>query len=411
MEDIKFTNPLPSLLSGNLYPNSLEANKRVQVKKISLFFCDSILISLNQFFSPCFVFVYLCFQITEDRLQNEKTKVLSSPILSSSQLQPPIAEVRKGPGSTPILPVKRSFKDVTGETSKRLREEGVHPITIPSDPPVFQSCSEESSEHESEEYSSKTASEGSDSDPFDRVDRRLGVNEEETISSASSSGDASLGSIREAINSLEPLMAKDLSEVSSDPGIHQLLDLLSTSNHPKLTVEVKEAIEEFKRKTLLSFQEFQSTVESVNKLEDFERHLAKIQKEALEGKGRRKDVKDLKKKVSLAIKAENKRKKELETEISTLRIQLSTKERDLNQLVLNLKNQEETLSTYSTSITSLDDQAQALLEEADDLLAARSEIKHEGEAAEVMQSTLKSTWSFDLANQFNKIKNNIINIL
>jgi chromosome segregation ATPase len=174
---------------------------------------------------------------------------------------------------------------------------------------------------------------------------------------------------------------------------------------------VKEAIEEFKRKTLLSFQEFQSTVESVNKLEDFERHLAKIQKEALEGKGRRKDVKDLKKKVSLAIKAENKRKKELETEISTLRIQLSTKERDLNQLVLNLKNQEETLSTYSTSITSLDDQAQALLEEADDLLAARSEIKHEGEAAEVMQSTLKSTWSFDLANQFNKIKNNIINIL
>ncbi|MCI08730.1 putative disease resistance protein (TIR-NBS-LRR class), partial [Trifolium medium] len=215
--------------------------------------------------------------------------------------------------------------------------------------------------------------------------------------------------------SLEPLMAKELSEVSSDPDthsrIHQLLDLLSTSNHPKLTVEVKEAIEEFKRKTLLSFQEFQSTVESVNKLEDFERHLAKIQKEALEGKGQRKDLKDLIKQVSLAIKAENKRKKELETEISTLRLQLSTKERDLNQLVLNLKNQEETLSTYSTSFTSLNDQAQALLEEADDLLAARSGIKHEGEAAEVMQSTLKSTWSIDLANQFNKIKNNIINIL
>ncbi|MCH94850.1 TMV resistance protein N-like, partial [Trifolium medium] len=263
MEDIQFTNPLPSLLSGNLYPNSMETHKRVQ--------------------------------ITEDRLQKETTKVLSSPILSSSQLQPPIAEVRKGPGSKPILPVKRSLEDVTGETSKRLRDEEVHPITIPSDPPVFQSYFEESSEHESGEYSSKTASEGSDSDPFDRVDRRLSINEEETISSASSSGDASLGSIREAINSLEPLMAKELSEVSSDPdthsGIHQLLDLLSTSNHPKLTVEVKEAIEEFKRKTLLSFQEFQSTVESVNKLKDFERHLAKIQEEALEGKGRRKDLK------------------------------------------------------------------------------------------------------------------------
>jgi hypothetical protein len=168
MEDIKFTNPLPSLLSGNLYPNSLEANKRVQVKKISLFFCDSILISLNQFFSPCFVFVYLCFQITEDRLQNEKTKVLSSPILSSSQLQPPIAEVRKGPGSTPILPVKRSFKDVTGETSKRLPEEE----TIPNDHLVIQNCSEgddieqkavSSSELESEESTVNTESEGSDS--------------------------------------------------------------------------------------------------------------------------------------------------------------------------------------------------------------------------------------------------------
>jgi hypothetical protein len=414
MEDIKFTNSLPSLLSGNLYPNSLEANKRVQVKKISLFFCDSILISLNQFFSPCFVFVYLCFQITEDRLQNEKTKVLSSPILSSSQLQPPIAEVRKGPGSTPILPVKRSFKDVTGETSKRLREEGVHPITIPSDPPVFQSCSEESSEHESEEYSSKTASEGSDSDPFDRVDRRLGVNEEETISSASSSGDASLGSIREAINSLELLMVKDLSEVSSDPNtqseLHQLLDLLCKISHPKVTVEVKEAIVDFKRKALLSFQEFQSTVESVNKLKDFERHLARIKKETKAGKGRRKDLKNSKTRVSSAIKTEISRKKDLEAEIATLRIQLSTKEKDREQLVLNLKNQEESLSTYSTSYASLNEQAQALLKQADDLFSASNGIKHEGKAAEAKQSTLKSTWSIDLTNQFNKIKNYIIHL-
>ncbi|MCI00378.1 TMV resistance protein N-like, partial [Trifolium medium] len=265
---------------------------------------------------------------------------------------------------------------------------------------------------ESEESSYKTESEGSDSDdPFDCVDRRLGISAEETISSASSSGDASLGSIREAINSLELLMVKDLSEVYSDPDIHQLLDLLSTSNHPKVTIEVKEAIVQFKREAFLSFQEFQSTVESVNKLKEFESHLTRIQQETVAGKDRWKDLKKSIKKVSSAIKAENSRKKESEAEIATLRIQLAKKEMDLEQLVLNLKNHEETLSTYLTSYASLNGQAQTLLAEADDLLAASSGVKNEGKAAEEKQRTLKSTWSIHLTNQFNQIKNNIIHLL
>jgi hypothetical protein len=362
------------------------------------------------------------FQITAERPQKEQTtKVLSSPILTSSQLQPPIAKAKKGPGPKPILPAKRSLEDVIGETSERFLEEEVYPTTIPNDSPFIQSCGEggddiepeavSAFERESEESCSKTESEGSDSDdPFECVDRRLGISAKVNISS----GDASLGSIREAINSLELLMVKDLSEVSSDPNtqseLHQLLDLLCKISHPKVTVEVKEAIVDFKRKALLSFQEFQSTVESVNKLKDFERHLARIKKETKAGKGRRKDLKNSKTRVSSAIKTEISRKKDLEAEIATLRIQLSTKEKDREQLVLNLKNQEESLSTYSTSYASLNEQDQALLKQADDLFSASNEIKHKGKAAEAKQSTLKSTWSIDLTNQFNKIKNYIIHL-
>jgi chromosome segregation ATPase len=325
--------------------------------------------------------------------------------------------VKKGSGPKPILPLTRSLEDVTAETSKRLQEEEFHPTTIPNDPPVIQSCCEESSEHdEYEEYSPKTESEGSDSDdPFDRVDRILGISAKETISSASSSGDASLGSIIEAINSLEPLMVKDLSEVSSDPDahseIHQLLDLLSASYHPKVSVEVEEAIEEFKKKTLLSLQEFQSTVEPVNKLKDFQMHRARIQQETVEGKDRRKYLKNSIKDVSSAIKTENSRKKDLETEISTLRMQLSTKEGDLKQLVVNLKNQEESLSTYSTSYASVNEKARALSIEAEGLRVASGMVELDGEAAELKQNTLKSTWSIDLTNQLYEIKNSIIDLL
>ncbi|XP_058766664.1 TMV resistance protein N-like [Vicia villosa] len=386
MANIRFNNPPQSLLSVNSNTNSMEAHQRGQ--------------------------------IAAGRHQKDQTENLSSLILSSTQLEPAITDAKNGPGPKPTLPAKRSLEGVTREASGRLPEEDTHPTTISYIPPIIQNCrvgddiepeAVSSCELESEESSS---SEGSDSDdPFDRVDRRLGISAKETISSASRSRDASFGSIKEAIRSLDGLMVKDLSEVSSDPdaqsGLGQLLDVLSTSSHPKVTFEVKEAIVEFKRKAFLSFQEFQSAAESVNKLKNFERHLDRIQQETLAGKGQRKDLKSSIKKVSLGIKSENRRKKELETEIATLRIHLSTKERDHEQLVLNLKNQEETHSTYSTSYASINHQAIALLKKADDLLAANSGVKHEGKAAEVKQSMLKSTWSFDLANLFNKIKNNI----
>ncbi|GAU33356.1 hypothetical protein TSUD_364800 [Trifolium subterraneum] len=401
--DFQFTNPPQTMINTNLNSTSAkEAHHRVK--------------------------------ITAERPQKEQTKVLPSPILSLSHLQPPIAEAKKGPGSNTSNTSERSLEDFIGETSERsledfigetserFLEEEVNPTTIPNDPPVIQSYSEgddniehvalSSSELESEDSYSKTESEGSDSDdPFDCVHRRLGISAKETVSSASSSVDSSIGPIREAINSLEMLMVKDLSEVSSDPdtqsGLHQLLDLLCQSSHPKVTVEVKEAIHDFRRKAFLSFQEFQSTVESVNKLKDFEKHLERIQQETVAGKGRRKDLKNSIKNFCSAIKTENSRKNDLEAEIATLRIQLSSKERSLEQLVLNLKNQKESLSTYSTTYASLNEQAQALLKQADDLLAASSGVKHEGKAAEAKQITLKSTWSIDLTNQFNKIKNNI----
>ncbi|CAK8574970.1 unnamed protein product [Lathyrus sativus] len=323
--------------------------------------------------------------------------------ISIAVLPPPIAAAeKKDMASKPLVPAKRSLEDVVGETSERTQEEEVHPTTISNGHPVIQSC------REGDDIELEGVSSSDSDDPFDRVDRRLGISSEETMSSASSSGVASLGSIREAINSLELLMVKDLSEFSCDPDTQnellQLLDLLSTSSHPKVTLEVKEAIGEFKRKSFLSFQEFQSTVESVNKLKNFEKHLDRIQQETMEGKGQRKHLKSSIKKVSLGIKAENSRKKELDEETATLRIQLAKKERDLEQLVLNLKNQEESLSTFSTNYASLNEQARALLKEADDLLAASSWVKHEGEVAEVEQDRLKSIWSIGLTSQFNEIK-------
>ncbi|KAJ1381493.1 disease resistance protein [Sesbania bispinosa] len=190
----------------------------------------------------------------------------------------------------------------------------------------------------------------------------------QTIYCGTCSGDASLRSIREAINDLELLTVKDLSEVSSESAMQSRLDhllvLLSTSSHPEVTVEVKEAIVEFKTKA-------SATVESVNKLKNFEKHRATIQRKTVTrvtGKGRRIDLKNSKKKVSGAMKADYKRKKELEAEIETLKKQLAAKEMDLEQLVLNLKNREAKLSTCSMNCASLKEQARKLLKEADDLL-------------------------------------------
>lgn len=302
------------------------------------------------------------------------------------------------------------------ETSESLSNNEVYATLKENDPPVIHGCSvDEDADLDAvsceEESSSNT--EGSDSDdPFDLINRKLCVSWKKIISSGSSSGDANLRSISEAINALELLMVKDLSEVSSDPAahskLHQLLDLLGASSHPKVTVEMKEAIVEFKRKAFLLFQQFQSTVESVKTLKDFEKHLTRIKQETVEGKSRRKDLKNSIKRVSLGIKAENSSKKELESEIAVLRKQLATKERDLEQFVVNLKNQEETLSTYSTSYASLNEQAQSLLKQADDLLAVSSGIKDEGEAAEVEQSRLRWTWSIDLTGQLNQMKKNIL---
>lgn len=348
------------------------------------------------------------------RPQEDQTMVLS-PTLTSIQSPSPPSEVVKGPVPLPTFPVKRPLEDVGGEISENHSDAEVCVTAIQMDLPVIQRCSEGDDVvlESSWEDMSSSNTEGSDSDdPFDLVNRKLSDSGMETISSGAESGDSSMRSIREAINGLELLMVKDLSEVSSDPTklyeLHQLLDLLSTSSHPKVTVEVKEAIVEFKRNAFLSFQEFQSATESVNKLKDFERHLTIIQQETVTGKGRRKDLKNTIKKVSLAMKAGNSRKKELEAENASLRKQLDTNERDLEQLVLNLKNQEETLSTYSTSYASLNDEARALLIQTDDLLAASSGIKQDGEAAELKQSRLKLTWSIDLTSQLNKMKKTIL---
>ncbi|MCI00645.1 disease resistance protein (TIR-NBS-LRR class) [Trifolium medium] len=220
--------------------------------------------------------------------------VSSSPILTLTQ--PPPTDAEKGLSLQSIMPIKRPLEDVIGDTSKSVREDGeVYAITIQSDPPHIERCHEDdavqlesvsSCEFQSEESTFNTK--GSDSeDPFDRVGRKLSVSCLEVISPRAkseasssntkclhldypnniverklyvnghvtiSSGAAYLGSIREAINALEMLMLKDLFEVSSDPatqlGLHQLLDAPS-----RRTVEVQEAIVEFKRKAVASCQD------------------------------------------------------------------------------------------------------------------------------------------------------------
>jgi len=351
------------------------------------------------------------------RPQEDQTTVLS-PSLTSTQSPSPPSEIKKGLVTLPTFPVKMPLGDVGRESSENLSDNEAYATAIQNETPLIQRCSEGDDvelELVSCEEESSSNTEGSDSDdPFDLVNRKLCVSGKKTISSWVSSGDANLRSIRETINSLELLMIKDLSEVSADPSAHsklrQLLDLLSANSHPKMTVEMKEAIAEFKRKAFASFHKFQATVESVSKLKNYENHLARIQQETVAGKDQWKDFKKSIKKVSLYIKAENSRKKELESEIATLRKQLATKEKDLEQLVLNLKNQETTLSSYSTSYASLNEHARALSEEADDLLASSGEIKHDGEAAEVEQSRLKWTWSIELTGQLNKMKENILGL-
>lgn len=378
-------------------------------------------------------------KIVTERPQKNQAMVLSSSILTLTQ--PPPADAEKGLARQPILLPMSPLEDVVGETSKSVREDGeVYDITIQNgierchENDAVQLESVSSSELHSEESPFNTR--GSDSDvPFNRVGRKHFISGLEAISPGAKSDESSsntkgshsdyvinlvdrkssvnghvtlpsradsLGSIKEAINALELLMVKDLSEVSSDPatqfGLHQLLDVLS-----RRTVEVQEALAEFKRKAVTSCQEFQSTVESVNKLKSNEKHLERIQQETITSKDRRNDLKNSIKEISLVIKAENKRKKELEAEIDSLKEQLDAKGRDLEQLLLNLKNKEATLSAYSTNCASLNDQAQKLLEEADVLLAA----KDEGEAAEVKQNRLKSTWSSDITLQISKIKHNI----
>jgi predicted nucleic acid-binding Zn-ribbon protein len=334
--------------------------------------------------------------------------------------QPPPTDAEKSLALQPIpSSFKSPFQDVIGETSKSVRQdEEVYAITIQNDPPLIERRHEHNhvqlksvtcGELQSEESSFNTK--GSDSDdPFDLVGRKLSVNglvamsprEKSQRSSLNtngfhserlsireainghatiSSGDASLGSIREAINSLELLMFKDLYEISSDPaiqsGLNQLLDVLNIK-----TVEVQKAIGEFKTKAFSSCQEFQSTVESLNKLKNYEKRLDGIRQETAASKGQW---------------------SALENSIATLKEQQDAKGRDLEQLVLNLKNKEATLSTYSTNCVSLNEQAQKLLEEAGYLLAARSEIEDGSESPEVKQNRLKSTWSSDITPHFSKI--------
>ncbi|KAJ1381494.1 disease resistance protein [Sesbania bispinosa] len=330
------------------------------------------------------------------------TTVPSSSILTS--IPPLPVEAKKGQASPPT-PSFRLFLDDEDHSTAIQNDTFVNEEGIASeDVEAFHEFVLEKSYLEYEDLDSD--------DPFDQVNMKLSVSGSGSISPGESSGDGSLRSIQGVMDELELVMVKDLSEVSSNPAtqwqLDHLLDQLITSGHPKVTVEVKVALVEFKRKAYESFQEFQATVESVNKLKNFEKHLARIQQETDAGKGRWKDLKNSIRKASLALNAENSRKEELEAEIATLRKQLATKERDLEQLVLKLKNQEATLSAYSTSFASLHEQARALSKEADDLLAASSGIKHEGEAAEMNQNRLKSTWSSDLISQFIKIRKMIL---
>lgn len=296
--------------------------------------------------------------------------------------------------------------------------------TNENDPPIVERCegddidleAEFTRQHESEDCSSNIT--GSDSDdPFDQVDKKFygsGDETKDTILSGACSGDASQTFIGEAIGVLELLMMKDLSEVSSHDAtlsqFNNLLDLLITSSHQKVTVELKEALFEFRKRAFATFEDFRGTAESVNKLRHFEKQKAIIQKEALEGKDLWKGLKSSMKKASMTIQDENSRKKKLEAEIATLRKQLATKEMELEQLVLNVENLEAELKTYLKNCDALDKRARALGKEADDLLVANSGVEDEGKAAEEKQNLLNSSWSTDLTSQLSNIKKNILGL-
>ncbi|KAK7405647.1 hypothetical protein VNO78_07209 [Psophocarpus tetragonolobus] len=351
-------------------------------------------------------------KIMTDRLQKDQAMLLDPPILTTGL----------SPLSTPL--VERPWEKFQGETSGYLQVDEAPPTTVHNDPVNIERCEGDDinleaavaiDELETEDSSSNITDSDTD-DPFNHVDKKWSVRREETISSVACSGDIdiSLTSIREAIGALELLMDKDLSEVSSDPAmqsqINHFLDLLATSSHGKVTIELKEALVEFKKNAFATFQDFQATAQSVNKLNNFVKQRARIQKETSAGKNQRRDLKKSIKKASLAIKVENSRKKELEAEIASLKKQLTTKEMDLEELVLNLKNVEADISTYKKNCNSLDEHARALGNEAGDLLAANSGVEDEGKAAELKQNLLNQTWSTDVRNQLGKIKNNILGL-
>ncbi|KAK7405650.1 hypothetical protein VNO78_07214 [Psophocarpus tetragonolobus] len=326
--------------------------------------------------------------------------MLSTPNLTPIQSLP--TEVEKVLKSQPTLPVERPWEDVEGKTSDSPK---FCASTIENDPPVTEiSCFE----IESEDSSSNTTDSDSD-DPFNLIDKKLSVWQGNHVF-----GDASHISIREAIDALKLLMIRHLSEVCSDPSMRSQLDyflnILIRSRHCVVTEEVKEALVEFQRNAFSSFQEFQATIDPVNKLKKFREQKARIEEESSSGKNRRKDLRSCIKKASLAIKEENNRKKELESEIANIRKHIYAKEMDLQQLVLNVKNQEREFSTYEKTRDSLEELARALSKQADDLLSENKGIEDEGKAAELKQNTLKSTWSTDLPSQLNKIKSIILGL-
>ncbi|KAK7314036.1 hypothetical protein VNO77_39244 [Canavalia gladiata] len=293
------------------------------------------------------------------------------------------------------------WEDTREETSERVPEDKVHP-TIQNKRCHKGDDVKAVSSSEAEYDESSSNSKGSDSDnPFDLVMRKLSINSKETISAGGSSDNAYLTPISKVIDDLELLMAKELSEVSSDPAmqfqLHQLLDRLNTNNHHK----VKEAIVEFRRKASASFQEFEATVDPLNKLKNFEEQKARIQKDSSAGSTRWNDLRNSIKKASSDIKAKNRRKKELELEIAN-----STKE--LQQIESDVKNQEAACLGYLENCRSLDEQARALSKKADDLLAANRGVENEGEAAKVKQNRLKLNWSTHLPSMLNDIKISIL---
>ncbi|KAK7405651.1 hypothetical protein VNO78_07215 [Psophocarpus tetragonolobus] len=325
----------------------------------------------------------------------------------------PSSILTRGLAPQSTLLVDSQWEDVQGEASEYLPENEVHSTTVQNDPPIIERCEGDdinlatvsTSELEREDSSSNT---GSDSDdPFEQIHKKF-------CGSGAFFRDTSLTSIREAIGALEMLMIKDIHEVSSDPAqqsqLTHALDLLTTISHPQVTKELKEALAEFKRKIFATFQDFQATAESLNKLSNFEKQKARIQKDASAGMDRRKDLKTSIKKASLSMKAENSKKKALETEIATLRQELATKEMDLDQIALNVKNLEVELSTNVKYSNVLDEQGRALSKEVDDLVAANGGVKDEGKAAEVKQYLLNSTWSTGLTTHLSRIENNILGL-